>query len=70
MRFGGVLLGAVTNAPAQHISSVVAVERFISERGAALGRQGTEPSALRQMRGRIQAREANASAGGIPRERY
>ena len=75
MRFGGVLPGAVTTAPAQHISSVAAVERFISERGAALERQGTEPSALRQLRGRIQAREVDStrnthSAGGIPCERY
>ena len=66
MRFGGVLPGAVTTAPAQHISSVAAVERFISERGAALERQGTEPSALRQVvRGRIQAREAKATLGTL-----
>ena len=63
MRFGGVLPGAVTTAPAQHISSVAAVERFISEKGAALERQGIEPSALWQVRGRIQAREANTTLG-------
>jgi len=78
MQFGGVLPGAMSTALAQHISSVAAVERFISERGAALERQGTESSGLRQqVRGCIQAREANAtlgtlahSAGGIPRKRY
>ena len=42
-------------APAQHVSSVAAVERFISEIGAALERRGTEPSALRRVRERIQA---------------
>jgi len=36
MRFGGVLLGVMSAALAQHISSVVAVKRFISEKGAAL----------------------------------
>ena len=46
MRYGGVLPGAVTTAPAQHVSSVVAVERFISEIGAALEQRGIEPSAL------------------------
>ena len=62
---------AVTTAPAQDISSIAAVERFISERGAALERQGTEPSALRQVRGRIQAREANATLGTLtPLEAY
>ncbi len=71
MRFGGVLQDAVITAPAQHISSVAAVERFVSERGAALERQGTEPSALRQVRGRIQAREANATLGTLtPLEAY
>jgi len=44
MRYGGVLPGAATTEPAQHVSSV-AVERFISEIGAALERRGTEPSA-------------------------
>ena len=38
MRYGGVLPGAVTTAPAQHVSSVAAVECFISEIGAALER--------------------------------
>jgi len=52
-------------ALAQHISSVAAVERFISERGAALERQGTEPSARRKVRGRIQAREAIATLGTL-----
>ena len=61
MRYGGVLPGAATTAPAQHVSSVAAVERFISEIGAALERRGTEPSALRRVRKRIQAREANAA---------
>ena len=61
----------MTTAPAQHISSVAAVERFISERGAALERQGTEPSVLRQVRGRIQAREANATVRTLtPLEAY
>ncbi len=35
MRYGGVLPGAATTAPAQQISSVAAVERSISETGAA-----------------------------------
>ena len=61
MRYGGVLPGAATTAPAQHVSSVAAVEWFISEIGAALERRGTEPSALRRVRKRIQAREANAA---------
>ena len=51
MRYGGVLPGAATTAPAQHVSSVAAVERFIREIGAALERRGTEPSALRRVRG-------------------
>ena len=54
MRYGGVLPGAATTAPAQHVTSVAAVERFISEIGAALERRGTEPSALRRVRERIQ----------------
>ena len=41
--------------------AVAAVERFISEIGAALERRGTEPSALQRVRERIQAREANAA---------
>jgi len=41
MRYGGVLPGAATTAPAQHVSSVAAVERLISEIGAALERRGT-----------------------------
>jgi len=67
---GGALPGAVTTAPAQHISSVAAVERFISERGAAL--EGTEPSALRQVRAKrtsTGAWETNATLGGVPCER-
>ena len=56
MRYGGVLPGAATTAPAQHVSSVAAVERFISEIGAALERRDTEPSALRRVREHIQAR--------------
>ena len=47
MRHGGVLLGVVTTTPAQHVSSVAAVERFISEIGTALELRGTEPCALR-----------------------
>ena len=46
MRYGGVL-------PVQHISSVAAVERSISEIGTALERRGAEPCALRRVRGRI-----------------
>ena len=47
MRYGGVLPGAATTAPAQHISSVAEVERSIRETGAALEQRGVEPSALR-----------------------
>ena len=61
MRYGGVFPDATTTAPAQHISSLAAVERFISETGAALERRGTEPSTLRRVRERIQAREVNAA---------
>ena len=63
MRYGGVLPGAATTAPAQHISSVAAIERSISEIGAALERRGAEPSALRTVRERIRAREANTTLG-------
>ena len=42
-----------TTAPAQHVSSEAAVERFMSEIAAALERWGTERSALRRVR-RIQ----------------
>ena len=63
MRYGGVLAGAATTAPAQHISSVAAVERSISETGAAQELRGVEPSALR--RERLQAREANAALGAL-----
>ena len=42
-------------------TSVLWRQRFISELGAALERRGTEPSALRRVRERIQAREANAA---------
>ena len=63
MRYGGVLPGAATTAPAQHISSVAAVERSISEIGAALEWRGAEPSALRRVRERIQSREANTALG-------
>ena len=65
MRYGGVLPGAATTAPVQHVSSLAAVECFISEIGAALERRGTEPSALRRVRERIQAREANAAQGTL-----
>ncbi len=63
MRYGGVLSGAATTAPAQHISSVATVECSISKIGAALERRGTEPSALRMVRERIRAREVNATLG-------
>ena len=53
MRYGGVLPGAATTAPAQ-------VERSISEIGAALERRGAEPSALRMARERIRAREVGS----------
>ena len=36
MRYGGVLPGAAMTAPDQYASSIAAVERFISEIGAAL----------------------------------
>ncbi len=61
MRYEGVLPGAATTAPAQHISSVAAVECSISETGAAQELRGVEPSALRRVRERLQAREANAA---------
>ena len=61
MRYGGVLPGAATTAPAQQISSVAEVERSISETGAAQELRGVEPSALRRVRERLQAREANAA---------
>ena len=35
MRYGGALPGAETTAPAQHISSEAAIERFIAETGFA-----------------------------------
>ena len=63
MRYGGVLPGAATTAPVQHISSVAAVERSVSEIGAALERRGaepTEPCTLRSVRECIRAREVNA----------
>ncbi len=60
----GALPGAATTAPAQHISSVVAVERLISEIGAALEQRGAEPCALRRVRERIRAREINATLKG------
>ena len=53
MRYEGVLPGAATTAPAQHISSVAAVERSVSEIGAALERRGAEPSALRMVPKRL-----------------
>ena len=65
MRYGGVLPGAATTAPAQHISSVAAVERSISETGAAQELRGVEPSALRRVRERLQAREGNAALGAL-----
>ena len=51
-RYGGVLPGAATTAPAQHISSLAAVERSTSDSGAALELRGVEPSALRRVRER------------------
>ena len=60
---GRVLPCAATTAPAQHISSVAAVERSISEFGAALERRGAETCALRMARERFRAREANATLG-------
>ncbi len=65
MRYGGVLPGAATTAPAQHISSVAAVECSISGTGATLELRSVEPSALRRVRERIQAREANATLGAL-----
>ena len=53
MRHEGVLPGAATTAPAQHISSIAAVEPSINEIGAALERRGAEPCALRRVRERI-----------------
>ena len=57
---------AGTTAPAQQISSVAAVERSIRETGAALELMGAEPSALRRVRERLQAREANATTVALP----
>jgi len=62
MRYGGALPGAETTAPAQHISSEAAIERFIAETGARLELEGAEPSTLRRVRERIRARAANALA--------
>ena len=61
MRFGGALPGAAATAPAQYVCSVAAVERSVREMGAVLEQRGTEPSAHRRVRGRIEAREANAA---------
>ncbi len=63
MRYGGALPGAETTAPAQHISSAAAIERFIAETGARLELEGTEPSTLRRVRERVRARAANVLAG-------
>jgi len=41
------------------------IRAFISEIGAALERRGTESSALRRGRGRIQEKEANAAQGTL-----
>ena len=49
MRYGGALPGAETTAPAQHISSEAAIERFIAETGARLQLEGAEPSTMRRM---------------------
>ena len=49
MRYGGALPGAETTAPAQHISSEAAIERFIAETGARLELEGAEPSTLRRV---------------------
>jgi len=67
IRYEGVVPGAATTAH----RSVAAVERFISEIGAALERRDTEPSSLRRVRERIQAREANAAQETLtPLEAY
>ena len=65
MRFGGTLPGAVTTAPSQHVSSVAGIERFIAQTGAELELQGKEPSVLRRVRDRLQARGANAASGSL-----
>ena len=65
MRFGGVLPGAETPAPAQHVSSEAAIERFIAQLGSELADRGEEPAALRRIRDRIRDREPNSAAGSL-----
>ena len=62
MRHGGVLPGAETPAAAQHISSEAAIERFITDQGARLRREGREPDVLRRICERIDNRVANFDA--------
>jgi len=75
MRYGGVLPGAATTAPAQHVSSVAAVERFISEMGGSAGAAGhrtkcTSAGAGAHSSKRSQRRSRNTHAArGLPRER-
>jgi hypothetical protein len=65
MRFGGVLPGAETTAPSQHVCSVAGIERFIAQIGTELELRGAEPNVLRRVRDRIQARGANAVSGNL-----
>jgi len=65
MRFGGALPGAVTTAPSQHVCSVAAIERFIAQTGTEQELRGVEPSVLRRVRDRIQARGANSALGNL-----
>ena len=65
MRFGGALTGAETTAPSQHVCSVAAIERFIAQTGTEQELRGVEPSVLRRVRDRIQARGANAASGHL-----
>ena len=65
MRFGGALPGAVTTAPSQHVCSVAAIERFIAQTGTEQELRGVEPSVLRRVRDRIQARGANSASGHL-----
>ena len=65
MRFGGALPGAETTAPAQRVSSVAGIERFIGQIGAELELRGEEPITLRRVRDRFQARGANAASGNL-----
>ena len=65
MRFGGTLPDAATTAPSQHVSSVAAIERFIAQIGADLETRDSEPSVIRRVRDRIQARGANAASDNL-----